>query len=170
MQHIRLCPGNPHPLTHSLSTLLQDGKEPVTCSVPASAPAQQKGGPSSSKAAKGGASGSASIDTAWVAEHGSQVMRMLPGGGSVCPSAFVAGNLGADPRIGRHCMAPRSRACCREVGLCAPCLHVTGQGHGLVRDMGMGWVSVNVNVTPILPSWAGSSQDGGFCSGSPSCC
>ena len=28
--------------------------------------------------------GSASIDTAWVAEHGSQVARMLPGGGCVC--------------------------------------------------------------------------------------
>ena len=58
----------------------------MRCSIPASAPAQQKGAPSSSsKAAKGGAGGSASIDTAWVAEHGSQVARMLPGGESVGP-------------------------------------------------------------------------------------
>ena len=75
-----LCPSYPRPLTLSLYPLVQDGKEPVQCSVPASAPAQQKGAPSSSKAAKGGAGGSASIDTAWVAEHGSQVARMLPGG------------------------------------------------------------------------------------------
>ena len=82
-------PNYPHPLTLSLHS--QDGKEPVRCSVPASTPAQQRGGPlSSSKAAKGGASGSASIDTAWVAEHAAQVTRMLPGGEWLCPSIFMS--------------------------------------------------------------------------------
>ncbi|KAG1668833.1 hypothetical protein FOA52_004927 [Chlamydomonas sp. UWO 241] len=72
-----------------IRTPQQDGRDAMECTV-TGAPAPSKG-----PKAKGGAGGGAlvQLDVAWVAEHGVQVSRMLPGGLSVigayvfCPEA-----------------------------------------------------------------------------------